>query len=243
MGVSKSYKDGLSSNKGIPILRAVGLCVRAGEFVAIKGHSGAGKSTLLHVLGTLAAPDKGHVVLWGQSAAAMSEAELAQMRNRKMGFVFQAFHLVEEESCVGNVWLPALFSKKRLSNNERMEQAEYALERVGMKEFGKRKPQFLSGGQRQRIAIARALFCQPQLLLCDEPTGNLDANTGQDIIGLFESLQAQGVTIVVVTHEDRLSSVASRVLQLENGCIVDAMAAPGLDGTDDMSRRPREEEV
>lgn len=210
--LTRLYDDGARGR--VRVLDGVNLQVSAGEFVAVVGRSGSGKSTLLHVLGGLDSAFKGEVRVAGTSLSGLSDRALATFRNQSIGVVFQAFHLIQGFSALENVALPASFGAGE-------EDAEFkalsALQLVGMGEKAGRLPGQLSGGERQRVAIARALFNQPRVLLCDEPTGNLDGHTADEVISLFKALNAQGLTIVVVTHEERLRSAASRVLTLVDG--------------------------
>jgi putative ABC transport system ATP-binding protein len=193
--------------------------VQPGEFVAVVGESGSGKSTLLHIVGGLDRADSGRVEVMGHDYARAPEAELAQMRNADIGFVFQAFNLLDHLSCVDNVTLPAAFSQAAAGGEE--ERGLEALARVGLRELAHRRPGELSGGQKQRVAIARALFNRPRLLLCDEPTGNLDTHTGGEVIDFFRQLNSEdGVTLLIVTHESRISDRAGRVIRIQDGQIV-----------------------
>lgn len=212
-GLSRSYPDG--ARGPVPVLSGVDLRVEAGEFAAIVGRSGSGKSTLLHVLGGLDSGFVGEVTVAGTRLQGLAEAALARFRNREVGFVFQSFHLVAGLEAHENVALPSYFDPA-VEDGARSRALE-ALERVGLGDKAARLPGQLSGGERQRVAIARALFARPQVLLCDEPTGNLDAETARGITELFQELNRQGLTVVVVTHEERLRSVASRVLTLAGG--------------------------
>ena len=201
------------------VLDGVQLHVAAGEFLAVVGRSGSGKSTLLHVLGGLDTGFSGEVIVAGTKLAGLTDRALSKFRNESVGFVFQSFHLIQGLSALENVGLPAAFGAVGGSDVER---AREALARVGLGEKTLRLPSQLSGGERQRVAIARSLFNRPKVLLCDEPTGNLDVQTADEVIGLFKSLNADGLTIIAVTHEDRLRSAASRVLSLENGSLCPA---------------------
>lgn len=217
--LSRSYDDGARGR--VRVLDGVNLHVARGEFAAIVGRSGAGKSTLLHVLGGLDAEFTGDVRVAGTSLRGLDDAALARFRNETVGFVFQFFHLVGGLSALENVLLPAAFGGGRADEAK----AREALARVGLAEKSERLPSQLSGGERQRVAIARALFNRPQVLLCDEPTGNLDAQTADEIIALFKQLNAEGLTIVAITHEDRLRGAASRVITLEEGALKAAVPA------------------
>ena len=214
-GVSKTYGRGKAQNR---VLDDLYLQVEEGEFVAIVGTSGSGKSTLLNIIGALDPVFSGEVRVSGQDVARMSDGRLSQFRNEKVGFVFQQFNLLEHLTCAENVAVPSVFS--RSCDGKTHERMLQALARVGMSERVGDRPTSLSGGQKQRIAIARALFNQAPLLLCDEPTGNLDSKTGQQIIELFRALNAEdGRTLIIVTHEARVSEVAHRVIRLEDGRI------------------------
>jgi putative ABC transport system ATP-binding protein len=211
--LSRSYDDGARGK--VRVLDGVALFVHAGEFVAITGRSGSGKSTLLHVLGGLDTAFTGLVEVAGTKLAGLGDAALSRFRNETIGFVFQSFHLVPGLSSVDNVSLPSSFSVSEPSDVA--QRAKSALERVGLGDKLTRSPEQLSGGERQRVAIARALFHAPKVLLCDEPTGNLDRVTADEVIALFKKLNAEGLTIVAVTHEDRLRLAATRVVSLVDG--------------------------
>jgi putative ABC transport system ATP-binding protein len=211
--LSRSYDDGARGK--VRVLDGVALFVHAGEFVAITGRSGSGKSTLLHVLGGLDTAFTGSVEVAGTKLAGLGDAALSRFRNETIGFVFQSFHLVPGLSSVDNVSLPSSFSVSEPSDVA--QRAKSALERVGLGDKLTRSPEQLSGGERQRVAIARALFHAPKVLLCDEPTGNLDRVTADEVIALFKKLNAEGLTIVAVTHEDRLRLAATRVVSLVDG--------------------------
>jgi len=211
----KAYRDGADE---VRVLNGLDLDVRAGEFVAVVGPSGSGKSTLLHVLGGLDASYAGEVEVAGVRLNELNDVALARFRNRQVGFVFQSFHLIASLSALDNVLLPAFFDVEAVAGPRR-KRAEDVLARVGLIEKKNRVPSQLSGGERQRTAIARALFAEPKLLLCDEPTGNLDETTGGEVIELFRELHRDGLTILVVTHEDRMSTAAQRVLRLTGGVL------------------------
>jgi putative ABC transport system ATP-binding protein len=206
-GLTRTFSDGEGGT--LRVLDGVDFEVKAGELVAVMGRSGSGKSTLLHILGGLDSAFSGQVEVAGLTLNGLGDKALAQFRNTSVGFVFQSFHLVSGLDALSNVALPAFFGAQG--------DAKAALERVGLGAKAHRQPAQLSGGERQRVAIARALFCKPKVLFCDEPTGNLDAATGADIIALFKSLNAEGLTVLAVTHEERVSSAAGRVLKLEGG--------------------------
>jgi putative ABC transport system ATP-binding protein len=224
--VTKTYGTGAAKAQ---VLRGVSFDVDHGELIALVGQSGSGKSTLLNIIGGLDQPDAGEVEVLGIDTLRSNDAKLANMRNESIGFVFQAFNLLDHLSVLDNVTLPAAFSKK---GNEVATRGREALRRVGLADFAHRRPGELSGGQKQRVAIARALFGEPKLLLCDEPTGNLDSETGKGVIDFFRELNAKdGVTLLIVTHERRISAVAKRVIAMRDGMIVEttdeALAANG----------------
>ncbi|MGE5183982.1 MAG: ABC transporter ATP-binding protein [Acidobacteriota bacterium] len=214
--VTKSYGTGAARTQ---VLRGVSLDVEQGELVALVGQSGSGKSTLLNIIGGLDQPDAGEVEVLGIDTLRATDARRAQLRNESIGFVFQAFNLLDHLSVLDNVVLPASFAR---GENDRVARGKEALRRVGLSDFAHRKPGELSGGQKQRVAIARALYGTPKLLLCDEPTGNLDSETGKEVIDFFRELNAKdGVTLLIVTHERRVSSVAKRVIAMRDGMIVE----------------------
>jgi len=201
--------------------------VEQGDFVAVVGPSGSGKSTLLHLLGGLDVHYTGEVEVGGVKLRGLRDQELARFRNSHVGFVFQSFHLIPNLSAVENVLLPSHFGA---ASREARKQAEAMLDRVGLLSKKDRAPVRLSGGERQRVAIARALFTGPKLLLCDEPTGNLDATTGAGVIQLFHELHREGLTVLAVTHEERMSSAARRVLRLKEGRLVEEPAVSATPG-------------
>ena len=205
-------------------LNGVSFEVSKGEWVAIIGQSGSGKSTLMNVLGCLDTPTAGRYWLNGKDVSHMSDNELADIRNREIGFVFQTFQLLPRETALGNVELPLIY--RGLRAKQRRERARAALDQVGLSNRITHRPNELSGGQRQRVAIARALVTDPSLLLADEPTGNLDSATGQEIIGLFEQLHRAGHTICLVTHEPTLAARCPRAIRLSDGLIVNDGPGP-----------------
>jgi putative ABC transport system ATP-binding protein len=201
----------------VEALRGVSFGIERGEFLAIMGPSGSGKSTLMNLLGCLDTPSRGTYELNGKLVSAMSEDELANIRNREIGFVFQVFNLLPRASAFHNVELPLIYSG--VKKNVRQEKARLALEKVEMKPRMTHKPAELSGGERQRVAIARALVNEPSLLLADEPTGNLDSRTGREILGLFHKIHAQGNTIIMVTHDREVANQAQRIIHIRDGQI------------------------
>lgn len=221
-GVHKSYWSGKSE---LPVLRGVDLDVADGEFVALVGRSGSGKSTLLGILGGLDSDYRGEVQVGGQELRGLSDSRLSAYRNRAIGFVFQAFHLLDHLSCVDNVALPALFVRDGggLGDREARARAQALLERVGIPEKAAARPSTLSGGQKQRLAIARALFHRPALLIGDEPTGNLDSGTAQEVRAMFTGMcRDEKVTLVMVTHDPVVAGAADRVIELRDGVVAPA---------------------
>ena len=199
----------------------VSVVIPRGEFVAVMGPSGSGKSTFMNLLGCLDRPDAGTYRLDGQEVADLSSDALAAVRNRSIGFVFQAFNLLPRQTALDNVMLPMVYAG--VGHAQRVERALAALEAVGLRERARHRPTQLSGGQQQRVAIARALVNDPLLLLADEPTGALDSATSLEIIGLFQRLNRRGITIVLVTHEPEVARFASRVLHFRDGRLIDDM--------------------
>ena len=222
--LGRHYRMGQAT---IHALRGVDLVVRRGEYVAIMGPSGCGKSTLMNLLGCLDTPDSGRYWLNGKPVSELSELELAHVRNREVGFVFQSFALLPRQSALANVEMPLVYAGVRAA--ERRRRAREALLKVGLDDRASHRPAELSGGQRQRVAIARALVTGPALLLADEPTGNLDSATGAEILTLFDALHQTGNTIVLVTHERAVAERAGRTIQLRDGLVVSD--APNTGGT------------
>ncbi len=202
------------------VLKGINLELSAGDFISISGPSGAGKSTLLHILGGLDQPTQGQVMLEGENIHKLSDRRLSDIRNKKFGFVFQFYHLLPEFSAMENIFLPGLVAKntglKRLK-----ERALFLLDRVGLKQRADHRPYQLSGGEQQRVAIARALMNEPELILCDEPTGNLDSQSGQDVLALLTRLnQESGQALIIVTHDENLAEKARRRLRIKDGVII-----------------------
>ncbi|KXK53553.1 MAG: antimicrobial peptide ABC transporter ATPase [Chlorobi bacterium OLB5] len=198
-------------------LKGVSMTIHKNEYVAIMGPSGSGKSTLMNIIGCLDTPTSGHYELNRQNVSEMDDNELASVRNKEIGFVFQTFNLLPRSNALHNVELPLIYSG--MSRTTRLEKAEQALINVGLQDRMMHKPNELSGGQRQRVAIARALVNNPSIILADEPTGNLDSKTGDEIMDLFDNLHSLGNTIILVTHEDFIAEHAHRVIKLRDGLI------------------------
>jgi lipoprotein-releasing system ATP-binding protein len=212
-GVDKSFRD---AGRDVVVLRGLDLEVAAGEEIAIVGQSGVGKSTLLHVLGSLEAPSAGAVIFEGSDLFALSEREVAEFRNRKLGFVFQFHYLLADFSALENVAMPALIA--RLTEREAQRRAAEMLELVGLEGKLHRRPAELSGGEQQRVAVARAVVMHPRLVLADEPTGNLDPGTADEVHQLFRQLnRSLGLTLIIATHNERLSRSMGRTLRLREG--------------------------
>jgi len=202
-------------------LDGVNLEIARGEFIAIMGHSGSGKSTLMNVLGALDRPTEGRYFLEGEAVDEMDVEELADLRNRRIGFIFQGFNLLPRLTALQNVMLPIRYRvENRMSAEEREQVSIAALESVGLSERLRHRPNQLSGGQQQRVAIARALVNRPSLLLADEPTGNLDSKSSEEIMGILQNLNRQGVTIVMVTHEPDVANHAGRIIHMKDGKII-----------------------
>jgi putative ABC transport system ATP-binding protein len=214
-GIVKTYDAG---DNQVQALRGVDLRIDRGEFVAIVGPSGSGKSTLMHILGCLDSPSEGRYWLDGENVAELSGGALARIRNKKLGFVFQTFNLLPRATIWKNVELPLLYAG--IDSDERRARALEALDRVGLKDRARHRPNQLSGGPRQRVAIARALVNKPSLILADEPTGNLDQKTGGDIIRLFEEVAAGGQTIIIVTHDPAIAARTQRRIRIVDGLVV-----------------------
>jgi putative ABC transport system ATP-binding protein len=213
-GISKIYQMGAER---IHALRSVTISIQRGEYVAFMGPSGSGKSTLMNIVGCLDTPTDGTYILNGQDVSRMSDNELAEVRNKEIGFVFQTFNLLPRASSLDNVALPLIYAG--YNKRDREEKAMESLRSVGLDTRAKHRPNELSGGQRQRVAIARALVNNPSILLADEPTGNLDTKTSHEIMDLFEALYAKGHTIIMVTHEEDIARYAHRIVRLRDGLV------------------------
>lgn len=211
--IVKSYTIG---HRDVTVLQGIDLCIHSGEFLAIRGASGAGKSTLLHLLGGLDTPNSGEIVFDGQNLASMSELELSRFRNAKVGFIFQAYHLLPELDALENVCLPARMARRNAREVE--SRGRELLGRVGLSNRWEHRPSELSGGEQQRVAIARALINDPAVILADEPTGNLDSHTGEEIIALLCSLREErNATLIIATHDAKLAGRAPHVIEIVDG--------------------------
>lgn len=230
--ISRSYKMG---DNVVRALQSVSITINKGEYVAFMGPSGSGKSTLMNIVGCLDTPSGGTYMLNNQMVSEMTENELAQVRNKEIGFVFQTFNLLPRASAMENVALPLIYAG--YGKSERNEMAMAALESVSLADRYHHKPNELSGGQRQRVAIARALVNSPSIILADEPTGNLDSKTSYDIMALFQELHDKGNTIIMVTHEDDIAHYAHRIIRLRDGLVEWDRV------NNDVNRRPTEVEA
>lgn len=223
--IHKEYRMGTQT---VHALRGVSFGIKKNEYVALMGPSGSGKSTMMNMIGCLDTPTKGEYILNGHNVQLLSDNELADVRNKEIGFVFQTFNLLPRSTALANVELPLIYAGIRSSERKRI--ATEVLEKVGLADRMDHKPNELSGGQRQRVAIARALVNNPSILLADEPTGNLDSKTGYEIMELFEELYEQGNTIILVTHEEDIASHARRIIRLRDGLLEsdEAVVKPAL---------------
>jgi len=213
--LAKTYEVG---NEKIHALKNINFVVERGEFIAIMGQSGSGKSTLMNLLGCLDTPSEGKYFINGKEVSSLSEDELAYIRNKEIGFIFQVFHLLPRSTALHNVELPLIYSG--IKKAARLDIASKALGTVELSDRMAHRPNELSGGQRQRVAIARALVNKPSLILADEPTGNLDSKTGEEIVGIFKGLHRQGNTIIMVTHNQELANFTQRIFYLKDGEII-----------------------
>ncbi len=214
--ITKAYQTG----KVIyPVLNGIDLEVKEGDFLAIMGASGSGKSTLLNIIGLLDKPDSGEYFFDGQEVSKLNKKESAYIRNRKIGFVFQAFHLVPWATALENVLLPLLYKDEEITNEDK-EKALELLKRLGLEKRINAKPSELSGGEQQRVAIARALINNPRLLLADEPTGNLDSQTTQEVMSIFKELNEKGLTVIIVTHDPEVAKFAKRIKLIKDGVFI-----------------------
>jgi putative ABC transport system ATP-binding protein len=223
--VRNMKREYVMGSETVRALRGVDITIRRNEFVAIMGPSGSGKSTLMNLIGCLDSPSEGEYWLNGHRVSELGDDELARIRNREIGFVFQTFNLLPRASALQNVELPLIYGGTGAKERRRL--AEESLTRVGLKERMSHRPNELSGGQRQRVAIARALVNHPSIILADEPTGNLDSKTSEEILALFEQLYAEGQTIILVTHEHDIAEHARRQVHLKDGKIERDHATPG----------------
>ncbi|MFT3842603.1 MAG: ABC transporter ATP-binding protein [Myxococcaceae bacterium] len=213
-GVTKVYRTGTVA---VPALRGVNIVVERGEFVSVMGSSGSGKSTLMNIVGCLDRPTAGRYLLADQDVSTLDRNQLAEIRNKFLGFVFQSFNLLSRTSALENVELPLLYSG--VTGKERKKRAEEALARVGLAERMDHTPNQLSGGQQQRVAIARAIVTRPPLIVADEPTGNLDSRTSVEVMQLFQELSKEGMTLLLVTHEPDIARYTSRVISMKDGLV------------------------
>ncbi|MBI5701037.1 ABC transporter ATP-binding protein [Candidatus Saganbacteria bacterium] len=202
----------------VQALKGISLTVSKGEFLSIMGPSGCGKSTLMHILGCLDKPTSGHVLLDGVNIDELNDNNLAEIRNKKVGFVFQTFNLLPKLNAIENVELPLIYAG--VGFDERRKKALDLLQIVGLKDRAEHKPTELSGGQSQRVAIARALINNPSIVLADEPTGNLDSKSGEEIIDLFSELNGRGITLIIVTHDQEIADHSKRILRLKDGLVI-----------------------
>ena len=212
--LTKEYEAG---SQIVKALNGIDLSVEKGEFISIMGPSGSGKTTLMNIIGCLASPTNGTYHLNERSVSELDDDELAKIRNEEIGFVFQSFHLLPRSSALENVMLPLKYAG--CSENEAINRSKKVLEKVGLQDRVKHSPSELSGGQQQRVAIARALVNKPSILFADEPTGNLDSKTGNEVMNLFKDLNNQGQTIIIITHEDNIASQSNRIITIMDGLI------------------------
>jgi putative ABC transport system ATP-binding protein len=216
--LEKITKDYITADVTTNVLKGISLTVEEGDFLAITGPSGSGKSTLMNIIGLLDTPTSGKYILNGTDTSNFTENQLAYLRNREIGFVFQSFNLLARSTTLENVILPSIYAG--ISWPERLKRAEEILAKLGLAERMKNKPNQLSGGQQQRVAIARALMNNPQLILADEPTGNLDTKSGDDVMKILKELNKEGKTIVLITHEPDIAKQAKKIIKIVDGVIV-----------------------
>jgi putative ABC transport system ATP-binding protein len=239
--IHKTYQTGEVEVRAV---RGVSLEIHQGEFVALMGASGSGKSTLMNLIGCLDRPTGGHYWLDGIDVSTLDRDALADIRNEKIGFVFQGFNLLSRTSALENVELPMLYTRQRLNGESLRDRAMQALETVGLGDRADHSPNQLSGGQQQRVAIARALANRPALLLADEPTGNLDTRTSVEIMGVFQKLNGQGITIVMVTHELDVAQYTKRMIVMRDGRVVsDTPVARRLNAEDELRKVQQEQQA
>ena len=232
--VRKTYHTG---EVEVHAVRGVSMEIARGEFVALMGSSGSGKSTLMNILGCLDRPTAGRYLLDGEDVSSLNRDELADVRNRKLGFVFQNFNLLARTSALENVELPLLYADEPLTSAQLRERAENVLAAVGLEGRGDHTPSQLSGGQQQRVAIARALINDPEVLLADEPTGNLDSRTSVEVMQIFQRLNAKGITIIMVTHEADIATYARRNIVMRDGLVQkDGLVARRLDAAEELQK-------
>jgi ABC-type lipoprotein export system ATPase subunit len=233
MELKNIYKTYYVGELDVPVLKGVSLTIEQGELVALMGASGSGKSTLMNILGCLDHPTSGQNFLDGQEVSGLSSDERALLRNHKIGFVFQNFNLLARTSALENVMLPLSYTTEHLSDREVRRRAMELINRVGLGDRYHHEPSQLSGGQQQRVAIARALINRPALLLADEPTGNLDSHTSEDVLQMFQQLnREEGITIILVTHDPNVAKHARRIIGISDGVIVDGASQQGLTRAD-----------
>ncbi|WP_343624666.1 ABC transporter ATP-binding protein [Flavobacterium lindanitolerans] len=215
--ITNIKRDFVLGNEIIHVLKGIDLNINKGEYVALMGPSGSGKSTLMNILGCLDTPTSGQYILNGKDVSQMSDDNLAEIRNKEIGFVFQTFNLLPRTTALNNVALPMIYAG--YSKSERSARAEEVLNQVGLKDRMDHEPNQLSGGQRQRVAVARALVNRPSIILADEPTGNLDSKTSVEIMNLFNEIHANGNTVILVTHEEDIAAYAHRIIRLRDGIV------------------------
>ena len=235
--VSKLTKEYSMGKIKVPALKGLDLEFPAGQFAAIMGPSGSGKSTLMNILGCLDRPTSGQYFLDGSDVSRKSDNELADLRNRFIGFIFQTYNLLPRTDAIGNVELPLIY--RGMAAKERRERAERALESVGLKDRMRHKPNEMSGGKQQRVAIARAVAGDPKVILADEPTGNLDSRSGEEVMAIFQDLHKKGITLVLVTHDPDIARHAERIVSLRDGKLLsDVMVQDRLDAREVLAQMP-----